>query len=256
MNISENSSDNFAHNLITVASGKGGVGKTWFSATLCHALANRGQKTLLFDCDFGLANIDIQLGLMPEYDLGQVISNEISMSQAIYSSSSSGLNFDIISGQSGSGALASLKMERLIDLGAGICNLAQEYDYTILDLGAGVENSVMTLARASDKVIVVITADPTSLTDAYAFIKLHNMRNNDAEIQIVVNMADDVGEGRRAFDKIQKVCQNFLNISPKLLGIIVRDKHVADAIRSQSPLLSRYPQSKAGENVVEISKKL
>lgn len=256
MNTSENNSDNFAHNLITVASGKGGVGKTWFSATLCHALANRGHKTLLFDCDFGLANIDIQLGLMPENDLGQVISNEISLSQAIYSKSKSGLNFDIISGQSGSGALASLKMDRLIDLGAGICNLAQEYDYTILDLGAGVENSVMTLARASDKVIVVITADPTSLTDAYAFIKLHNMRNNDAEIQIVVNMADELSEGRRAFDKIQKVCQNFLNISPKLLGIIIRDKHVADAIRSQSPLLSRYPQSKAGENVVEISKKL
>jgi len=248
--------DQFDQNLITIASGKGGVGKTWFASTLCHALALKGKKSLLFDCDFGLANVDIQLGLMPEHDLGEVISNEISLEQAIYPQAASGLNFDIISGQSGSGALASLKMERLIDLGARICNLAQHYDYTIMDLGAGVENSVMTLARASDKVIVVITSDPTSLTDAYAFIKLHNMRNNDAEIRIVVNMAEDQSEGRRAFDKILKVCQNFLNISPKLLGIINRDKHVADAIRSQTPLLSRFPQSKAGENVTEIARKL
>jgi len=253
MNVSE---DKFEQKLITVASGKGGVGKTWFASTLCHALTQKGKKALLFDCDFGLANVDIQLGLMPEYDLGQVISNEIALEQAIYTKEQSGLDFDIVSGQSGSGALASLKMERLIDLGGRICNLAQNYDFTVMDLGAGVENSVMTLARASDQVVVVITPDPTSLTDAYAFIKLHNMRNNDAEIQIVVNMAEDKTEGRRAFDKICKVCQNFLNISPKLLGIINRDKHVADAIRSQSPLLSRYPQSIAGENVIEIAKKL
>ena len=120
----------------------------------------------------------------------------------------------------------------------------------------GVENSVMTLAQASDTIIVIITPDPTSLTDAYAFIKLYSMRNHKTEIKVVVNMAEDQPEGRRAFEKINKVCQNFLNISPKLLGIINRDKHVANAIRSQSPLLSRYPQSIAGENVIEISKKL
>ncbi len=256
MNISATGTEKLQHNLITIASGKGGVGKTWFASTLCHALAQRKSKSLLFDCDFGLANVDIQLGLMPPHDLGQVISNEITLSQAVYKQEDSGLDFDIISGQSGSGALASLKMERLIDLGASICNLAEEYDYTIMDLGAGVENSVMTLARASDKVIVVITGDPTSLTDAYAFIKLHNMRNNDAKINIVVNMADSKTEGRRAYEKILKVCQNFLNISPKLLGIISRDIHVANAIRSQTPLLSKYPQSSAGENVMEIAKKL
>lgn len=256
MNDHTNNTKDLKQNLVTIASGKGGVGKTWFATTLCHALSQRGKKALLFDCDFGLANIDIQLGLMPERDLGQVISNEITLEEAIYPQSKSGLGFDIISGQSGSGALASLKMDRLIDLGARICNLAQNYDYTVMDLGAGVENSVMTLARASDKVIVVITADPTSLTDAYAFIKLHNMRNNDAKIEIVVNMVEDQNEGRRAFEKIQKVCQNFLNLTPTLLGVISRDKCVANAIRVQQPLLSRYPQSAAGENVIEIAKKL
>lgn len=242
--------------LVTIASGKGGVGKTWFASTLCHALANRGKKTLLFDCDFGLANVDIQLGLMPKYNLGQVISNEISLSKAVFSHKESELNFDVISGQSGSGALASLKTERLIALGNDISNLSQNYDYTLMDLSAGVESSVMTLARVSDKIIVIITPDPTSLTDAYAFIKLYKMRNKDANINIAVNMTEDQTEGRRAFDKISKVCQNFLNLTPKLLGVVVRDKHVADAIRSQTPLLSRFPQCKAGENVIEIAKKL
>lgn len=251
-----NYTENLDRILVTVASGKGGVGKTWFASTLCHALAIKGKRTLLFDCDFGLANVDIQLGLMPDHDLGEVITNEISLADAIYTASNSGLAFDVISGQSGSGALASLKMERLIELGKDISGLAQRYDYTVMDLGAGVENSVMTLARASDKIIVIITPDPTSLTDAYAFIKLYKMRNKNAEIHIVVNTADDQNEGRRAFEKINKVCQNFLNLKPTLLGIVVRDKHVALAIRSQTPLLSRYPQCIAGENVIEIAKKL
>lgn len=256
MNDQATHSENLEKTLITIASGKGGVGKTWFASTLCHALASKGKRALLFDCDFGLANVDIQLGLLPEYNLGQVVSNEISLSEAICSKNSSGLNFDVISGQSGSGALASLKMDRLIALGSDISNLSQEYDYTVMDLGAGVENSVMTLARASDKIIVLITPDPTSLTDAYAFIKLYKMRNKNAAINIVVNLAEDQNDGRRAFEKIKKVCQSFLNLSPTLLGVINRDKHVADAIRAQTPLLSRFPQSKAGENVIEIAKKL
>ncbi len=256
MNDQANKTDEFDRMLVTVASGKGGVGKTWFASTLCHALATKGKKALLFDCDFGLANVDIQLGLMPDHDLGEVIANEITLAEAVYKKSESGLLFDVISGQSGSGALASLKMERLIGLGKDISALAQNYDYTVMDLGAGVENSVMTLARASDKIIVIITPDPTSLTDAYAFIKLYKMRNENAEINIVVNTAEDQNEGRRAFEKISKVCQNFLNLKPTLLGVVVRDKHVALSIRAQTPLLSRYPQCKAGENVIEIAKKL
>lgn len=256
MNDQANNTNNLDKVLVTVASGKGGVGKTWFASTLCHALATKGKKALLFDCDFGLANVDIQLGLMPDHDLGEVIANEITLADAVYKKTESGLLFDVISGQSGSGALASLKIDRLIELGKDITGLSQHYDYTVMDLGAGVENSVMTLARASDKIIVIITPDPTSLTDAYAFIKLYKMRNDNAVIYIVVNTADDQNEGRRAFEKISKVCLNFLNLKPELLGIVVRDKHVALSIRSQTPLLSKYPQCKAGENVIEIAKKL
>ena len=109
MNEQANNSGSFPKKLITIASGKGGVGKTWFAATLCSALGQRGKNALLFDCDFGLANVDIQLGLMAEYDLGQVISNEISMAEAIYHQKDSGLNFDIIPGQSGSGRARILK---------------------------------------------------------------------------------------------------------------------------------------------------
>lgn len=245
--------------LITIASGKGGVGKTWLSVTLCHILAGRGKKVLLFDGDIGLANVDIQLGLMPDTDLGQVLSGKISLKQAISTfqdDSNSHICFDVISGQSGSGALASLNPARLTELSGEIATLAENYDYTIMDMGAGVETSVMALTRTADQLVVVITADPTSLTDAYAFIKVFRMRSPNTPISIVVNMADDRHAGQRAYETLKKACQNFLKFSPDFLGCVVRDDHVVRSIRSQSPLLASFPQAKAGANVEEIAKKL
>lgn len=245
--------------LITVASGKGGVGKTWLSTTLSHALSRQGSNVLLFDGDLGLANVDIQLGLMPEVDLGQVLSGQLELGQAITrftDSSNSTVGFDVISGQSGSGALASIKTKRLEHLGADIRALSTQYDITIMDLGAGVEASVMALSTISDQIIVVITADPTSLTDAYAFIKMNKLRNENANISIIVNMAEDRHTGKRAFETLKKACENFLKFTPDYLGTVRRDDCVVNAIRHQKPLLARHPQSKAAEDLEQIIKKM
>ncbi len=133
--------------IITIASGKGGVGKTWVSTTLCHLLAGEGKRVLLFDGDLGLANVDIQLGLVPDSDLGQVLSGAISLDEAVttFDMGRGQGRFDIISGQSGSGTLASLKKQRLVTLNQELAELARQYDLTVMDLGAGVETSVMTL---------------------------------------------------------------------------------------------------------------
>ncbi len=249
--------------IITVASGKGGVGKTWVSTTLCHLLASQGKRTLLFDGDLGLANVDIQLGLLPEVDLGQVLSGAITLDQAMtsFDMGHSGINkeqgvFDVISGQSGSGSLASLKKERLTRLNQDLVTLSRQYDLTIMDLGAGVETSVMTLCEMSDKVVVVVTADPTSLTDAYAFIKLNHRRDPNINLAILVNMVEDRHEGVRTYETLKKVCENFLKFTPKYLGSVRRDKHVVDAIRHQKPLMQRHPKSLAGEDMLEIAKKV
>ncbi|NOZ65624.1 MAG: MinD/ParA family protein [Alphaproteobacteria bacterium] len=242
--------------IITVASGKGGVGKTWVSTTLCHLFANQGKRVLLFDGDLGLANVDIQLGLIPEADLGQVLSGAITLDQAITRFEAGQGSFDIISGQSGSGSLAALKKDRIAALGNDLVTLSRNYDLTIMDMGAGVETSVMTLCESADRIAVVVTADPTSLTDAYAFIKLSHRRNPQMNLGILVNMVEDRHEGKRTYESLKKACVNFLGFSPDYLGSVRRDSHVVEAIRHQKPLMLRHPKSFAGEDMAQIAKKM
>lgn len=240
--------------LIAVASGKGGVGKTWFAITLAQALALSGKRVLLFDGDLGLANVDIQLGLMPERDLGAVLSGQITLKQAVTVYKDG--KFDIIAGRSGTGSLARLPAPRLMRLMAQLSELAKSYDAVIMDLGAGVDNTVQTLAAQARKSILVITDEPTSLTDAYAFIKLSRSHHPDCDVNIVVNAAETAEAGRKTYETLAKVCRNFLKFEPPLLGVIRHDRKVRDAIRSQIPLLTRSPASNAGEDVDGIARSL
>lgn len=241
-------------NMISVASGKGGVGKTWFTITLAQALSAFKQKTLLFDGDLGLANVDIQLGLMVKYDIGSVINGGMTLNQVVNYYDKG--RFDIIAGRSGSAGLASMPIGRLQLLGEDLSVLAMNYDKVILDMGAGVEKPVRILSGFAEKIIVICTEEPTSLTDAYAFIKLMSMQYPKCLINIVVNQANSIKEGQRTYETMAKACRNFLNINPPLLGIIRRDTRVRDSIRNQVPLISRYPTSEAAEDVVSIAKKL
>ena len=143
-------------NIIAVASGKGGVGKTWFSITLAHALALAKKKALLFDGDLGLANVDVQLGCTPRRDLASVVSGEVTMAQAV---TPHACGFDIIAGRSGSGSLASLPANRLLELRAELGSFAQNYDWVVLDLGAGIERTVRILTGRSRVCLVVTRLD-------------------------------------------------------------------------------------------------
>lgn len=241
-------------NMIAVASGKGGVGKTWFSITLAHALSGFKQKTLLFDGDLGLANIDIQLGLMVKNDLGNVVSGSMTLNQVVYHSPKT--HFDVIAGRSGSAGLASMPIGRLQILGEDLSLLAASYNKVILDMGAGVEKPVRILSGMAEKIIVLCTDEPTSLTDAYAFIKIMSAQYPKCDLNVVINQANSLREGQRTYDTLLKACQNFLKISPPLLGIIRRDTRVRDSIRNQAPLISRYPTSEAAEDVIAIARKL
>ena len=229
--------------IYAVASGKGGVGKTWFAITLSHALANLGRKTLLFDGDLGLANVDIQLGLMPKHDLGTVISGKLPLNQATLPFNDGG--FDIIAGRSGSGNLADIPANRLHTLGEDLSLLSAAYQNVVLDLGAGVERTVRNLANHVDTVLVLTTDEPTALTDAYAFIKITHMERPTTDIRVVVNMANSTKEGERTYNTILKACEGFLKFSPPLAGVIRRDPKVRDSIRAQSPILTRFPNTEA-----------
>lgn len=243
-----------ARNMIAVASGKGGVGKTWFSITLAHALSLQGEKVLLFDGDLGLANIDIQLGLMPSKDLATVLAKKATLNQAIFHYDEG--NFDIIAGRSGSGSLAIIPPSTVQVVASDLRNLSGRYDRVIVDLGAGIEKSIRLLAAQCATIFMVVTDEPTSLTDAYAFIKVISKEYPALNIQIIVNSANNEREGERTFNTLLRACKGFLGISPVLAGVIKRDTRVRDAIRNQIPLLSKYPTTDAAEDVISIAKNL
>jgi flagellar biosynthesis protein FlhG len=240
-----------ADNLIAVASGKGGVGKTWFSLTLAHAMAKQNKKILLFDGDLGLANVDVQLGLMPQYDLRHVIEGKLSMQRVIQHHTATGL--DIIAGQSGASSLANMPMEQVIGLRDELLPLCSQYDRVLIDLGAGIDRTVRVLSGAASRVLIIVNEEPTSMTDAYAFIKLTHMAGLAETIQIVVNNVDNKQDGERVYQTLSKACQNFLKIRPSLAGIIRTDKKVPESIRHQTPLLIRYPNSTAAFDVELIA---
>ncbi|MBT4932998.1 MAG: MinD/ParA family protein [Rhodospirillaceae bacterium] len=241
-------------NMIAIASGKGGVGKTWFAITLTHALARMKIHTLLFDGDLGLANLDIQLGLMPKHDLGSVIAGRLTLNQAVLTYEEG--NFDIIAGRSGSGGLANIPASRLQILGDDLNLLSAAYDKVIIDLGAGVERTVRQLTQSVGTCLVVATDEPTSLTDAYAFIKVTHMERPGADIRIVINMANSTREGERTYNTLLKACEGFLKISPPLIGVIRRDNKVRESIKSQSSILTRFPNTEAASDVELIAEKL
>lgn len=239
-------------NVIAVASGKGGVGKTWFSITLSHALARAGKKVLLFDGDLGLANVDVQLGLMAKRDLNDVIRGRLSLEKVIQRYEEGG--FDIIAGRSGQASLSALPSQRLALLRDQLLEVADKYDVVIVDLGAGVDRTVRMMSASATRTLVVTTDEPTSLTDAYAFIKLGNAAGMSKNVSIVVNMAPSTMEGEKTYKTLLKACENFLRLKPPLAGMISQDPRVKDAIRHQTPILIRSPNTDAAEDVEDIAK--
>jgi flagellar biosynthesis protein FlhG len=239
-------------NLIAVASGKGGVGKTWFSITLCHALAKSGKKVLLFDGDLGLANIDVQLGLMPKRDLNDVIRGRLALDKVIQPYEEGG--FDIIAGRSGQASLSALPSQRLALLRDQLIEVGDKYDVIVMDLGAGVDRTVRMLSASAVKTLIVTTDEPTSLTDAYAFIKLGSAAGLSKNVSIVANQAASTNDGERTYKTLLKACQNFLRLTPPLAGIIRFDPRVKDTIRHQTPILTRSPNTEAAEDVEKIAR--
>ena len=238
--------------LLAIASGKGGVGKTWLAVTLAHALANAGRRVLLVDADFGLANVDIQLGLMPEQDLTTYLAGAAPIAAVVMRHPA---GFDILPGRSGAARLANLPIDTLASLLAALRGLAGRYDHILLDLGSGLDTAIRYITAHADALLVVATEEPTSITDAYAVLKLHRQDRPPGRgaAGIVVNQARTSASGQAVYATLSRACARFLGETPELIGIVRRDDHVRQAIRRQALLMQRHPAAVAGADVVRIA---
>ncbi len=242
--------------ITAVGSGKGGTGKTLIAVSLAHALAHQGERVLLCDADLGLANAGVHLGVNETGNLPGVLAGTTALKDAVVSvESGQRARLDLLAAPSGSGTFANASpasIERLIAALEG----ATQYDRILVDLGAGVDATVMSFAARADETLLVVTPDPASLTDAYAFAKLLLRRTTTRLPQIVVNMALNATEGRRIGDALIGSARAFLSAEPEYCGHIPFDSRVPEAIRRQTPLLALFPQTPAALAIEAIAKKL
>lgn len=238
--------------VITVTGGKGGVGKTNVSINLALILSRLGSKVCLFDADLGLANINILLGLYPEYDLEDVILSNKSIQDIIIKNYQ---GIDIIPGSSGVEKLANLSQESIDHLIESFSAI-DDYDYFIFDTSAGISRNVISFCLAASDVVLVITPEPTSLTDAYALLKVLCFNGFTGSVKVVVNQCKNTSVASTAYNKLRDVVQKYLTLNILPLGIIVQDKRLPEAVQKQQPLVVLYPQASASKCINVIATRL
>ncbi|RJX20262.1 MAG: MinD/ParA family protein [Ammonifex sp.] len=232
--------------VIAVTSGKGGVGKTSLVVNLGLTLARKGQRVLLFDADLGLANIEVMLGVTPPYTLYEFLYGDKSMEEVVYSAPG---GLQVISGGSGIHELAHLdstQRQRILEL---LPFLRARTDFVLVDTGAGISKNVLGFVSAAEEVVLVITPEPTSLTDAYSLIKVLAKFKVHSEARLVVNRARDEQEARQAATKLQVVCNRFLDFNLSYLGTILEDEVVGQGVKEQQPFVLSKPSSSVSRSL-------
>lgn len=237
--------------IITVASGKGGVGKSNFSLNFALALQKLGQKVLVFDADIGMANLDVLMGVPAPYSLYHLFQGERSI-RDIIQLGPGGLHF--IAGGSGFRELLHLTEEQLQHADREIGRLQGDYDLILFDTGAGLSREAERFIHASHECIIVTTPEPTSVTDAYALVKMVSHSNPAARFKLIVNRTSDSREGRQTAEKMDLAAQRFLNVSLPFAGAIADDPHVGKAVRRQSPFSIVFPECQASRDILTAAR--
>jgi MinD-like ATPase involved in chromosome partitioning or flagellar assembly len=245
-------SDNGMTRTITITSGKGGVGKTSISVNVALHLASLGYRTCLFDADLGLANINILLGLSPEYNLEDVIFNRHSLQDIIIRNYK---GIDIIPGSSGVEEMANLESDQVDHLIQSFSEL-DGYDFLLFDTSAGVSRNVLAFCLASSEVAMIVTPEPTSLTDAYALLKILTLNGFSSKVKIVVNQCKSIPIAKLTYNKFKATVQRYLHTDVMPLGVVIQDQKVVEAIKTQQALILLYPESNASKGIRRITKNL
>ncbi len=248
-----NMNNNHFPKIICISSGKGGVGKTSFTVNLSTSLAQKGKKVLLIDGDLGLANVDVVLGLNVRHTIRETIEEGRDLAASIIEIIP---GFSVLPASSGVPEMANLSYEEQLFLTNSLEEIIDQYDYVLVDTAAGIGDSVLWFNTWATENIVVLTPDPTSLTDAYALIKVLSTRHEKNRFLLMINSVKSKKEGNEVFQNMSMVLEKFLQIKPRVLGTMPQDSNVAKAVRQQKPFLLGAPQSRASREIYAISDRI
>ena len=238
---------------IAVTSGKGGVGKSNFSLNFAVLAARLGKKVLLIDADTNLANIDILLGISPNFNISHVIAGLKSAEEILVAGPDGVSILPAASGDIEQALNEGVASESVIaDLNA----LEDKFDLVVMDTGAGASRTVLDFIIHADTMVLITTPEPTAITDAYAVVKLISAERPDIDIQILINFAHDKREAQEVYEKLASVISHFLKLQTKFLGFMPRDNNLVEAVRRQKLLIQLFPQSPASNQMKFMTRKL
>lgn len=237
--------------VLAVASGKGGVGKTNVSVNLGVAFAALERRTMLLDADLGLANVDVLLGLEVPYNLSHLLNGERELDEIVVAGPG-GLR--IVPASSGVARLADLSLAEHAGVIAAFSSLAEPVDVLIVDVAAGISPSVLQFCAAAQDVMVVVCDEPSSLTDAYALVKVLARDHGVRRFHTITNRVDSAAHGRRLHGKLQAVCDRFLDIPLQHLGSVPEDPLLRRAVQMQTPVVTAYPTSPAARAFKDLAR--
>ncbi len=238
--------------VMAVTGGKGGVGKTNVSLNLAISLAKQGKRVLVLDADLGLANVDVLLGLRVDKNLSHVLRGECTLDDILVTGPH---GVKIAPATSGSKSMAELGQTEHAGLIRAFSELRTEIDVLIIDTAAGISDMVMSFSRAAQDVLVVVCDEPTSLTDAYALIKILNREHGVFKFKIVANMVRSEREGKELFSKLSKVTGRFLDVALELVGVVPFDENIRKSVRKQAAIVDAYPSSPAALAITSLAQK-
>lgn len=239
--------------IISIASGKGGVGKSSLCVNMGIALTTLGYKVLVIDADFGLANVDVMLGVNTPYNMGHLLRREKTMDEIIQEGRG-GVRF--ISGGSGVFELLQMDERQLDNIMKDLQRLSEPVDVILFDLGAGINDNIIRLIEASTETLVITTPEPTAILDAYALVKTIVKESGQENIRLVMNKCESKKEAQTATDGFIQVIKRHLSADVKPLGYVLYDKNVVDSIKSQTPVMLTYPNSVTANNISDIARAL
>lgn len=239
--------------VIAVTGGKGGVGKSNVSVNLSVALAQLQQRVMLLDADLGLANIDVLLGIRAQKNIADVLAGDCSLRDILINGPG---GIRIVPAASGVQQMAELSAQQHGALIQAFSTLGDQLDVLVIDTAAGISNTVMSFVSAAQEVLVVVCDEPSSITDAYALIKLLNTEHKVNRVHVLANMVGNAKEGQLLFNKLTQVCERFLDISLQYIGAIPADENVRKAVQKQKPFLEYAPRCKASQAVKQIASKV